>query len=83
MEYLVIPKTKINVMNTLINNARNGFNQAVDIEPIELANGDFCLPMAVKDNNDFGQFTTLINSQNPTLFSIQELSQNDFKVYTE
>ena len=83
MEYIVIPKTKINVMRTLIGNVRSGFVKGVDIEPIELANGDFCLPMAVINNNDFGQFTTLINSQNPALFQLREVSQNEFKIYTE
>ena len=83
MKYLVIPKAKINVMRTLISNARSGFGKNSDLNPIELANGDFILPKSVMTDNSLGQFTTLVNSQNPSLFQLREVSQNEFKIYTE
>lgn len=77
MEFIVIPKTKINTFRNIISNARSGFGKGVDLNPIEILNGDFIISKNVLTDNSLGQFTTLLNSQNPALFSIREVDRSE------
>lgn len=78
MEFIVIPSNKINVFRNIISNARNGFSKGVDLNPIEIINGDYIISKNVLTDKSLGQFTTLLNSQNPALYSIRVVGQNEF-----